>query len=257
MRNVAFRVQPAAHTQEGASRQAMEERNHADVDTRWQALARIDLLNGLDDARLRSIAERCRFETVEAGRTVLGGAEASTDLYLVTEGRLVARGRNAQGREVTFATVRSGEVFGEFSAIDGQPRSAEIVAVRDSAIACMGSRQLRDLMMVMPVLAVRMCEMGVAKNRAITARLFEFATMSVRQRIYRSLLRLAEAEGVEDGRFEMEAPPTQYEIAIDTGTNRETVSREMAELARAGIVETSRKRLAVEVAALRERLQAR
>ena len=223
--------------------------------TDLRALAAIALLEGVGERYIASVAAKCTFEDVRKGNTVLQSEAASTDLYFVLSGRLVARGRSVDGREVTFATVSAGEVFGEFSAIDGRPRSAEILAVRDSRIARLPSAQLRDLVTVAPTIGLRLCELLVAKNREMSQRLFEFATMNVRDRIFRSLLRLAAANGNGNGSGHGESavvdyPPTRYEIAIDAGTNRETVSREMAELVRREIVESSRARMVIDVPAL-------
>lgn len=227
------------------------------------ALGRVALLAGLGERYIASVAAKCSFESVAKSHTVLRSEAASTDLYFVLHGRLVARGRSADGREVTFATVAAGEVFGEFSAIDGRPRSAEIIAARDSRIARLGSDHLRDLVLVAPTIGLRLCELLVAKNREMSQRLFEFATMNVRDRIFRSLLRLAEAHGAEmhdaheneihEGGAEravVEFPPTRYEMALDAGTNRETVSREMAELTRRGVIASSRARMEIDVGAL-------
>ena len=60
----------------------------------------------------------------------------------------------------------------------------------------------------------------------------------MRGRIHLALLRLTKRH---DGT--LSHPPTQYEIAVEAGTHRETVSREMAKLAREGVIEYDRTRL--------------
>ena len=204
------------------------------------ALGKVELLAHLNRDQLRHVTERCRFMRVEKNRAIVTATEPSTDLYFLLHGRLVARGRTPDGREVRFATLEAGDMFGEFSAIDRAPRSAEIVVAKDALVACLAAAQLRELMLLVPQIALRMCELLVAKNREMSARLQEFATMNVRGRIHSALLRLtARHSGT------LEAPPTQYEIAVEAGTNRETVSREMAELARRGVIEYDRQRLVV------------
>ena len=223
-----------------------------DRDERIAALRRIELLAGLGEAHLARFAEHCVFQRVAAGQTVIGAddADGSTDAFLVLEGRLGARSRSRDGREIAFLTVETGGLFGEFSAIDGAPRSAEIVAVSPSWIARLSSTRLREVVMVLPVIGLRLCELLVAKNREMSQRLLEFATMSVRQRILATLYRLAaDRSGMDradaSGTAAVEHPPTQYEIAITAGTNRETVSREMAALARSGLIEYDRRTLRV------------
>ena len=201
-------------------------------------LAGIDLLRGLAAKQLDHVAARCQFRAVEKGRTVIEASEASTDIYFVVDGRLVARGRTAQGKEIRYLTLEGGDTFGEFSAIDGQPRSAAIVAVTDALVARMDRARMRELMLLVPQFALAMCEMLVAKNRDMSARIDEFVTLDVRSRIHLALLRLTKRH---DGALTL--PPTQYEIAIEAGTHRETVSREMAKLARDGVIAYDRTRL--------------
>ena len=215
-------------------------------DERIAALRGVDLLSGLGEAQIGRFADQCSFQRLDTGETVIAddGDVGSTDAFLVLEGTLVARSRSRDGREIAFLTVESGGLFGEFSAIDGAPRAAEIVAAAPSWVARLPSARLRELILVMPVVGLRLCELLVAKNRAMSQRLFEFATKSVRCRVHATLHRLA-AECARDGRAMVERPPTQYEIAIAAGTNRETVSREMAALARDGVIEYDRRSLHV------------
>ena len=219
-------------------------------DERIAALRRAELLAGLAETQVARFAEQCSFHRLATGETVITDDDAagSTDAFLVLEGRLVARSRSRDGREIAFLTVERGGLFGEFSAIDGAARSAEIVAAEPSWVARVSSTRLRELVLVMPVVGLRLCELLVAKNRAMSQRLFEFATMSVRHRVLATLHRLAGERSAEDqggnGAL-VERPPTQYEIAIAAGTNRETVSREMAALAREGVIEYDRRSLRV------------
>ena len=224
-----------------------------DMDARIEALGRVELLQGVDRGSIARFAERCSFQRVGAGEPVISfdGTEHEsdrTDAFLVLEGRLVARSRSSDGREVVFATVDEGGLFGEFSAIDGAPRSAEMLAVVPSWVARVSSARLREMILLLPSIGLRMCELLVAKNREMSQRLFEFATLSVQGRILATLHRLALAQGTatgEGGPVEIALPPTQYDIAITAGTNRETVSREMAALARQGVIAYDRRCLSV------------
>ena len=102
-----------------------------------RTLAGIELFRGLSAAHLDHIAQRCSFVSVGKRRTVIDESDMSTDVYFVIDGRLVARGRTAEGKEIRYLTLEAGDTFGEFSAIDGAPRAAEIVAVTDALVARM------------------------------------------------------------------------------------------------------------------------
>lgn len=205
----------------------------------------VDLFEGMDEEIVHDIGSRCDWMRVDKGAEIIPQKHASTDVYFVIEGRVAAKGYSLDGKEVTYAEIGAGELFGEFSAIDRQPRSASIEALADSYLARMTADQLRDLMKLHPSLALRICELLVSKNRALTNRMFEFSTMAVSQRICAELLRMTN-EGEElDGVVTIKPAPSHYEIATRLSTHREAVSKELGRLGRKGIIKSGRKTIEV------------
>jgi CRP/FNR family cyclic AMP-dependent transcriptional regulator len=56
---------------------------------------------------------------------------------LLTSGAVRVLITPSPDREVILADINAGGYFGEMAAIDGQPRSAGILAITDATIACM------------------------------------------------------------------------------------------------------------------------
>ena len=69
------------------------------------------------------------------GQVLLGRGAASTDIYFILEGSFGVVAYSPQGREVSLRTLTAGDVVGELAAVDGQPRSATVVAETDSRVA--------------------------------------------------------------------------------------------------------------------------
>ena len=153
---------------------------------------------------------------------------------------------------VSYIDIDEGGLFGEFSAIDGKPRSASVETTKDAVIARMTSTQFRSLITGHPHLGLKIAELLVSKTRSLTQRVHEFGTLSVRERLVNELLRLCENAEIVNGECVIEPAPTHYEIASRIATHREAVSRELNALVSAGIIEVGRQKIVVtDIARLR------
>jgi CRP/FNR family transcriptional regulator, cyclic AMP receptor protein len=149
------------------------------------------------------------------------------------------------GREVIFNEVDAGEIFGEFSAVDGLPRSSSCVAITDCRVARMTREKFLKMLEGNGKIAVRLIELLVAKNRSMSERVFEVSALAVRERVRRELLRLAkDGEAFRNG-IVIRPAPTHYEIAARIGSHREAVTREFNRLEAEGIVEVRRRQLRI------------
>src|SRR5690606_7442395 len=70
-----------------------------------------------------------------AGAMVLSESDTGDDVFFVLEGLARAATFTDHGREVFYSDLPTGEAFGIFAAIDGQPRSANVFAKSPSRIA--------------------------------------------------------------------------------------------------------------------------
>jgi CRP/FNR family transcriptional regulator, cyclic AMP receptor protein len=115
------------------------------------ALRRISLFHGLDDSTLASIAQQTRSSRFPPGASVID-ADASGRfgrLYSVVSGTAEAR---VDGEVV--ATFGPGDSFGEMSVLDGQPRSAAVVATSDLHTLGLSSWNMRALLREEPDIAM-------------------------------------------------------------------------------------------------------
>ena len=205
----------------------------------------VDLFSDLSVEQTNAIGDRCDWHRVEKGSEVIGQKQSSNDVYFVVEGRVAAKGFSLEGKEVTYAEIDRGEIFGEFSAIDGQSRSASIQALEDTYLARMTSADFRQLILQMPEVGLKLVELLVQKNRVVTNRMFEFSTMAVSQRICAELLRMLGPQPNGENSGIISPSPSHYEIATRLSTHREAVSKELANLSRQGIVKSSRRSIEV------------
>src|SRR3954470_18795380 len=109
-------------------------------------LQRVRLLAGMDAAGLENLARKCRWRRYPAGQRVISREADDSDVYLIISGRVRVTSFSASGRQVTFRDIPAGDWFGDFAAIDGLSRSADIVALDNALVAAMPPAIFRELL---------------------------------------------------------------------------------------------------------------
>jgi CRP-like cAMP-binding protein len=217
------------------------------------ALDQISIFRGLEDGQRASIARRCNWRRVAPREQIIGHHETTTDVYFVVQGHLRAINFSALGKQVSFVDVGPGDIVGDFSAIDGQARSTDVVALDDAFIGSMVADTLWGVLDTYPVVAAALLKRLTGIVRQLNERIFELSTLSVHNRIHGELLSLARASGIKDNAATISPTLTHAEIASRIGTNRETVTREINALAKSGIIRKDKRTLTVtDVARLQE-----
>jgi CRP-like cAMP-binding protein len=208
-------------------------------------LRSISLFDDLSDAELSAITAASAIRTFEKQAQILGEQEPTTDVFFILSGVVRSTSYTSAGREVIFNEFGAGEIFGEFSAVDGLPRASSVVAMADCRVARMTRDKFLQMLSGNGKIAVRLIELLVAKNRSMSERIFEVSALAVRERVRRELLRLAkDGEEFRNG-IVIRPAPTHYEIAARIGSHREAVTREFNRLEADGIVEVRRRQLRI------------
>jgi CRP-like cAMP-binding protein len=201
------------------------------------SLKGIAIFAGLSPDSVERIERRCAWKHYAPGEPILDYLDASDDVFFITLGEVRVTIYSSVGKAVSFRELASGEIFGEFPAIDGGSRSASVEARTNCLIASMPGSTFRELLGSEPGLAQALLPRLVKTIRALTTRVYEFSTLAVNNRIQAELLRLARF-GPKEGKSARIVPaPTHVEIASRISTHREAVTRELNRLSRIGIIE--------------------
>ena len=181
-----------------------------------------------------------RVVQIRHGQALFVEGDRAERVFLLQRGWVIVSCVGAGGREVVLGVSGPGDVIGELSAFDEQPRSATAAAADDveAVVAPAGAltRALDNLGAaheLIAVLAVRM--------RDDTRKLVEFATLSTLGRIAWRLLELADrfGEPVPDG-IALSLPLSQDQLASWCGASREAAVRSLRSLRTLGIISTGR-----------------
>ena len=203
------------------------------------SLAGLAIFRELAPEVVMALSRRCAWRRYAAEQIILQRRDASRDIFFIVSGRVCASYNSASGREVRFNELTVGEMFGEFAAIDGEPRSVDIVSVTDTLIASMSADLFWDVMRRNESVCAAMLRHLTRIARAQVQRVVEFSTLPVRSRVHAELLRLAQVSAPGPGRMSaaITPAPTHAEIASRISTHREAVTRELNALARARLIE--------------------
>jgi len=202
-------------------------------------LAGIIIFRELAPAELASLSSRCKWRRYGVGQTILQRRDEGREVFFIVRGRVSAIYHSASGREVRLCELPAGELFGEFAAIDGEPRSADVVSLADTLIASMSAELFWEVLRRYEPACAAILRRLTRAVRASQQRVVEFSTLPVRSRLHVELLRLARlGRPGPDGNTTVITPaPTHAEIASRISTHREAVTRELSELARAKLIE--------------------
>lgn len=218
---------------------------HPSVHDADASLAHIKLFQPLDAPSIARVESQCTWRQAREGDLILSRDSDSRDVFFVAKGRVRIVNFSATGREIAYAIIGPGEFFGELAAIDGQPRSATVMALDDCKLAALPPQSFRELIERHPKLALTVMEKLARIVRICDDRIMDLATLSAYQRVYAEIVKLVKADPVRPNSWLVYPLPTQAQIAAQASTTRETVARVLSHLAQDGIADRKSKTLYV------------
>ena len=181
-----------------------------------------------------------------SGEIVFREGDLSDTCYVVRTGRVRAVREHTDGRMITLATFGGGDVFGELAMFEDEPRSATIEALEDTELVAILGGDMRRLLRAHPEISLKLLAALGRRLRDTNERLTRQSFQTVQSRVAAALAELvatARAEGAGVGDVLITA--TQADLAQLAGSSRESASRFLAVLERAGVITQGRGRLTV------------
>ena len=174
--------------------------------------------------KLFANAKRVR---LAAGKILFRAGASGDGCYRVEDGLLKVTMVSSFGAERILAFLGGGDIVGELSIIDGLPRSATVMAVRDAAVSFLSCAEFEAF-------ADKHPEVYKSLNRLLAQRLRETDTavaagsfLSLKGRVAQTMLELADHFGQEvgPGRIVIHQKIGQNDLAAMAGIARENVTR--------------------------------
>jgi len=209
-------------------------------------LAHVPVFETLAAADLEQVAQATVPRAFTAGEVVFREGDESDTCYVVRTGHARAIRAHPDGRTITLANFGPEDIFGELAMFDDERRSATVEALDDlEAIAILGGdmrRILRDHSEISLKLVVSLGR----RLRETNERLIRQSFQTVQSRVAPVLAQLVvEAQAEGSGEHDVLITVTQADVAQLAGSSRESASRFLAVLERAGVLEQGRGRIIV------------
>jgi CRP-like cAMP-binding protein len=200
------------------------------------------LFSRLDDESIRIFEKAAVRRRFPKNTILFSKGDESDSFYIVCSGKAHVVARDEQGREMVLSVIGSGEYFGEMAAMDGAPRSATIVTKEASEILIIQRDDFRRVVSSNPDMMLSLLKVFLERLRKADEKIESLAFMNVCDRVASFLMQSAEPHG---DKWIVREALTHQEIADMVGSSRETVTRAIKELQKAGHISIEKKRITI------------
>jgi CRP/FNR family transcriptional regulator, cyclic AMP receptor protein len=200
-------------------------------------LARISLFEKLDESELSRLATICKRRVFPPDTVVFFEGDQSDSLYVILSGATKVYTTDDDGKEKVLNTLGAGEIFGEYSLIDGHPRSAAVSTLERTEVLCLSHVDFRKFCKGAPDILWKVLESLTGRMRRQTNEMMELSFRDVPHRLLRVLVNLAEKHGKQtpDG-VAIQLAISAATLAGMAGSSPERVSRLMHRFQGEGLV---------------------
>ncbi len=210
-----------------------------------ELLRRVPLFAELSESELERVASVAIPRSFPKGVRVFHEGDDSDACYIVRTGDLRVTREHSDGRAIALATLGPGDIFGELAMIDGGSRSASVETLTDSELLGLPASAVRRVVAENGDIAAKLIVAITRRLRETNERVSRQSFQTVPSRVAGVLSQLIAEEAIPENRHGITVRMTQADLAQLAGTSRESVSRFLADLERAGIVRSGRGRVTV------------
>ncbi|MEO1483398.1 MAG: Crp/Fnr family transcriptional regulator [Myxococcota bacterium] len=209
-----------------------------------ELLRKVSFFDGLEEETLTQLSGCLKPMDFSKDALVVGQDDPGDAMFIIERGRVKVVLYGETGREMILSIFRAGDVVGEMSLLDGQPRSANVIAVEESRLLSLSRRDFVELLKTEPAIALNVLEEMSIRLRRADDIIGNLALLDVYGRVARVLVDMAERDGEDtDEGIMIKERPTQQDLASMIGTSRETVSRVLSEFQRRGFLSMQGKKI--------------
>src|SRR5688500_8377866 len=208
-------------------------------------LRRVPLFSELSPEELDRISRVAVPRSFPKGVRVFHEGDHSDACYIVRSGDLRVTREHPDGRAIALATLGPGDIFGELAMLDGEARSASVEALSDCELLALPASDVRALLAGSAEITVKLVVALTRRLREANERIARQSFQTVPSRVAGVLSQLVAEDALPEGREGITVRMTQADLAQLAGTSRESVSRFLATLERAGVVVVGRGRVTV------------
>lgn len=200
-------------------------------------IRRAPLFSALDDDSAATLLASMSSHKLVKGKTLFKEGDSGDTLYVIVSGKIKLGTTSGDGRENLLAILGPGEMFGELSLFDPEPRTSSATAVTDTRLVSLAHDRVIGLVTSHPQVSLEILRRLAQRLRKSNETLADLVFADVPGRVAKAIMDLGKRFGTkkEDG-FHVNHDLTQEELAQLVGASRETVNKALADFAARGWV---------------------
>jgi CRP/FNR family cyclic AMP-dependent transcriptional regulator len=179
----------------------------------------------LDPEAFDQLCRYAKHTTLKRGAAIFSKGDPGNSMIAVISGTVKISVSSAEGRSAILNLIGPGEIFGEMSVLDGQPRSADATANASCEIFVIDRREFLPFVRSQPALAMKFIELLCTRLRWTSDQVEQVILQNLPGRLASALLRLTEKhKSSPAGRT---IAVTQQEISEMVGMTRESINKQL------------------------------
>lgn len=209
-------------------------------------LKRVNLFKGISKEEMEQMARMVVEKSFRKKELIYLPGEPGKDIYLLKKGVVKISKITPDGRELTLAFLKPGEIFGELEAVGETSRDTQAEAHSDLLICVLRRENLMKMVEMKPQLGIQLSKLIGFRRRVLENRLENLIFRTIPQRLAALLLELAREFGEPDGdAMKITLPLTHQDLANLIGSARPTITEVFNEFKVKGIVDVAGKTITV------------
>ena len=206
--------------------------------SREEMLAGHFLLRHLHPDELSRVAASARLVRYKPQMTIFQKGDPGASMMAVVTGRVKICTFSLEGKEMVLNYIDRGGLFGEIALLDGQPRSADAVAIEETELLLLERNRVMPILSANPQIAAQVITVLCQRVRQASEALEDALLRDAPSRVARGLLRLARTFGKPAGKggLKLDIKLSQQQLGSLIGITRESTNRCIVEWSRAGYV---------------------
>ena len=211
-----------------------------------ELLQSVSIFWDLNEDELGHIADKMVAKHFENGNYIFLEDSEGEQCFFVLEGSVKVTRLSKDGREVILAMLNEGDFFGEMSLLDGESRSANVIALEKTKVLTLDRNDFIAVVNDYPQIAVQLLKELARRLRKSDRQIASLSLSDAEKRIALCIIRFADEQGViQNGKVSILKTPIQQDIANMAGTSRETVSRALGLLEKENLIERNGRELII------------
>jgi CRP-like cAMP-binding protein len=200
----------------------------------------------LDADAAAAIHRHARPRSYARGDALMHAGQDPQEVIVLRSGRVKVSATTPAGRRVLLAFRGPGDLVGEMSAIDEQPRGASVEALEPVEAIAIGHQHFRAVLREQPAASLALLRVLADRLREADAKRIQLTGYTAMGRVAFCLLELCERFGAgEEGPVDILLPLSQEELAGWAGSSLESVARSLQSMRGLGWIETRRRAIRV------------